>query len=434
MNSRYKLNCRNKLAHVQSAFGIRVGNKIALTKNSLEISAFSLIEVILALGILSVALLIVFGILTPFIDRTGEVVESSNVNRITDRISAEIEQLSFQELINVLNQETGLFASREGDRLLLATDPELDTQLPEAERHYSITVSIVLLGLLLAVSTNILDAWGSSRDSLSTNAKARIILDTLSSDLESAILKNDQGVWLACDLLESTTNSGNWESAASQKPTGTASLQIDLEDPDLTANDYRFGVAGSWIRFFASPVDASESGDGGDVNAIAYQLIRRKPHSRSSELDVGYNLYRSVVRGDHTLEEVIEDEGYFIDAFDGASYEGQPGEIVAPRNDSSLLARNIVDFGIAFYENDDSGKLRPVYPLPSSSRSFRIPTDGTPTSTEIFVRILEEEGAKRLNAYERGLIPTEDPDFWWNTVNQFSTVYTQRVQFKGGAP
>ena len=34
-------------------------------------SAFSLIEVILALGILSVALLIVFGILTPFIDRTG---------------------------------------------------------------------------------------------------------------------------------------------------------------------------------------------------------------------------------------------------------------------------------------------------------------------------------------------------------------------------
>lgn len=141
MNSRYKLNCRNKLAHVQSAFGIRVGNKIALTKNSLEISAFSLIEVILALGILSVALLIVFGILTPFIDRTGEVVESSNVNRITDRISAEIEQLSFQELINVLNQETGLFASREGDRLLLATDPELDTQLPVAERHYSITLT-----------------------------------------------------------------------------------------------------------------------------------------------------------------------------------------------------------------------------------------------------------------------------------------------------
>jgi len=104
-------------------------------------SAFSLIEVILSLGILSVALLIVFGILTPFISQTGEVVEDNQINRITDRISSEIEQLSFQELINVLNQEIGLFASHEGDRLLLSTDTELDTRLPEADRHYSITLT-----------------------------------------------------------------------------------------------------------------------------------------------------------------------------------------------------------------------------------------------------------------------------------------------------
>ena len=293
-------------------------------------------------------------------------------------------------------------------------------------------VSVILLGLFLTVSTNILDAWGSSRDSLSSNAKARIILDTLSSDLESAILREDSGVWLACDVLETTTNSGRWESSTPQKPTGSASLQIDLEDPNLNANDYRFGVAGSWIRFLASPVDASESGDGGDVNAIAYQLIRRKPHSRSSDLDEGYHLYRSVVRADHTLDEVLEDEGYYIDAFDGPSYEGQAGEIVAPRNDSSLIARDVVDFGIAFYAPNATGRLEAIYPLTSSPTSFRIPQDGFPSSAEIFVRILEEEGAKRLNAYERGLIPTDDPDFWWNTVNEFSSVYTQRVQFKGG--
>jgi prepilin-type N-terminal cleavage/methylation domain-containing protein len=102
---------------------------------------FSLIEVLLSLGILSVAMLIIFAILTPFIAQTGEVIESSTVSRITDRISAEIEQLTFDELVAVLNQETGLFASRMGDQLVLSNDPELDTRLPEEDRYFAITLS-----------------------------------------------------------------------------------------------------------------------------------------------------------------------------------------------------------------------------------------------------------------------------------------------------
>ena len=92
------------------------------------------------MGILSVALLVVFGILTPFMERTGEVVEIDKAGRITDRIAAEIEQLDFQAVINVLNDETGLYASRTGDQLFLASDPELDTRLPEADRHYLISL------------------------------------------------------------------------------------------------------------------------------------------------------------------------------------------------------------------------------------------------------------------------------------------------------
>lgn len=295
------------------------------------------------------------------------------------------------------------------------------------------SVSVILLGLFLSVSTNILDAWGSSRDSLSSNATARIVLDTLAGDLESAIIRNGDGVWLACDLLETKNNSGRWESARNEKPTGTQSLQIDFENPALTSNDYRFGVAGSWVRFFASPVDASSTENGGDINAIAYQLIRRKPHSQASEAEESYNLYRSIVRADHTLSEAIEDSGYFIDQFDGASYEGQAGEILSPRNDSSLLARGVVDFGIVFYATDSLGNREVLFPKPAGPRIFRVPLETVPESAQVFVRILEEEGAKQLSAYERGLIPTGDPDFWWNSVNRYSTVYTCWIQFKGGS-
>ena len=118
-----------------------IAAKAAPTDKRITRSGFSLIEVLLSLGILSVALLIVFAILTPFVAQTGEVVETGNVNRITDRISAEIEQLSFNELVTVLNQDTGLFSSRKGDQLVLSNDPELETLLPEEDRYYSISLT-----------------------------------------------------------------------------------------------------------------------------------------------------------------------------------------------------------------------------------------------------------------------------------------------------
>ena len=105
-----------------------------------ESQAFTLIEVLLSLGILSVALLIVFGVLTPFLSQTGEVVETTTVNRIIDRIVAEVERLEFSELMGILNQNTSLYASQDGDRLALANDPQLDSRLPESERHFAITL------------------------------------------------------------------------------------------------------------------------------------------------------------------------------------------------------------------------------------------------------------------------------------------------------
>ena len=292
------------------------------------------------------------------------------------------------------------------------------------------SVSIVLMGLFLSVTTNILDAWGQSRDSLSSNAKARIILNTLSTDLESAIFRNDRGVWLACDILETTTNSGHWNTAANQKPSNETSLLVDTENEDLDSDDYRFGVGGSWIRFFASAADASVSGSFGDVNAVAYQMIRREPRSRSSTADESYNLYRSIVRSDYTMQEVAEDQGFFIDQFEGEEFEGQAGEIISPRNDASLIARDVVDLGAVFYRRDSSNRNQVLFPKQGGPKQIRIPLDGIPTSVDIFVRILNEEGAKRINAYERGLIPTTDPDFWWNTVEQFSTVYSKRIYFQ----
>ncbi len=106
-----------------------------------RIGGFSLIEVILALGILSVALLIVFGIFTPFLYRTGEVIEYGNVDRVADLISTEIQFLEYEEVISILNQQVRLMANRSGDTVVSSTDPQLEQKLPEADRFYAIRLT-----------------------------------------------------------------------------------------------------------------------------------------------------------------------------------------------------------------------------------------------------------------------------------------------------
>lgn len=106
-----------------------------------RIKGFSLIEVILALGILSVALLIVFGIFTPFLSRTGEVIEYGKVERVADLISSEIQTLEFEEVISILNRQVRLLANRSGDTVVSSDDPQLEQKLPEADRYYAIRLT-----------------------------------------------------------------------------------------------------------------------------------------------------------------------------------------------------------------------------------------------------------------------------------------------------
>ena len=106
-----------------------------------RIEGFSLIEVILALGILSIALLIVFGIFTPFLYRTGEVIEYGKVDRVADLISTEIQSLEYEEVVSILNQQVRLFANRSGDTLVSSADPQLEQELPEADRFYAISLT-----------------------------------------------------------------------------------------------------------------------------------------------------------------------------------------------------------------------------------------------------------------------------------------------------
>ena len=151
----------------------------------MRVKGFSLIEVILALGILSVALLIVFGIFTPFLNRTGEVIAYGNVDRVADLVSTQIQSLEYDEVVSILNQQVLLFASRSGDTLVSDADPQLEQKLPEADRHFAISL------------TRNLDLSPAARDGTAGFVAFRIRIERMIRSPDGQLLDNQLDTNLA---------------------------------------------------------------------------------------------------------------------------------------------------------------------------------------------------------------------------------------------
>lgn len=273
---------------------------------------------------------------------------------------------------------------------------------------------------------------------LDRSARARLTLDLLANDLQSIILRRDNNNWLAIDILSDTRNTTHWQSAAGEKPAKSSLiLQPDADTTSGMINpaDYRFGVAGAWLRFITTAEDRSLFSGGksvpGDVNAIAYQIIRRPLPSLSALSDgtnagnAGYQLHRSIVRADATF-----DEGYAVENYKGASDLGKPGEIKSPRLDS-VVCDQVIDMGVLLYQINERGKLVQGFPerdpsLPplESPLQYRAPRDGVPTCLEVIVRIMSIQGAHKLRQIEQN---HASPEKWWRLADRESRVYSRTI-------
>ncbi|MFO1484976.1 MAG: hypothetical protein U1F71_16560 [Verrucomicrobiaceae bacterium] len=304
----------------------------------------------------------------------------------------------------------------------------------------SVSTALALL-LLLSLSMAVMDVTHQGRrlsDHLDRGARVRLMTSLLVSDLQSAIVRQDGNTWLAIDILAKTDNSGSWVNAAGQKP-AEASLQLDPREKDekgrewANPEDYRFGVGGMWLRFITTAADRDVFTDGkpvsGDVNAVSYQLIRRAMPSAgfiNDDANASYQLFRSIVRSDHTFE-----NGYVVDAYDsGSAQQGEPGEMKSPSPDS-MLCDNIIDFGIIIHEWSDDGRIVQGFPMRHESlpplkdkNRYRVPQDGVPAMIEVMVRVLSASGARELRGLETQGI---SPEQWWQIARRESRVYSRSV-------
>lgn len=311
------------------------------------------------------------------------------------------------------------------------------------ELMVAVTITLILAGVMVVVTTGTLNLWRRAQDNFTTTAQARIALDFLERDLHSALFRPTGQTWLAVDVINSAGALANhgWLTTSASKPGTSDSLRclpdnVDGFVPTIAAA--RFGLSGVWFRFIGVSLDSA----GSIPVAVSYQIARR-PVSGSivstTTADIRYGLFRSAVSTANTFG-----SGYDLTSSAYTSTSSTPGSSRAAStltnpNTADLLATNVVDFGVWFYSRNAAGALTMIYPNGATDTTHVATTAAAfPAVADVMVRVLTEEGAKLLDAMENsgGAVtrPSDyatDAEWWWAVVEAHSSVVVRRIEIKG---
>lgn len=261
-------------------------------------------------------------------------------------------------------------------------------------------ITIIMIGLVIQITSDVLRIWNRSMGKLSANAEARITMELLSTDLESALFVDNGQQWMRVEHVPS-----NIGSPAVGQTVG--------------------------LKLFASALDNPDSQ--GNICAVAYRLAHEPAYSTASS--ESFVLFRAIEGSEQTFEELLSASD------DGPQKELTGGfwgtaSITDPDN---YLAGNIVDFKIYMYGKDADGNATL---LNDANQDGEIDQDyfygGTgesdevPTSAEIFLTVVSDEGMEILAAFAdpdiRGAgTGFESPD---EVIRQHGEVFRRRVEFQ----
>lgn len=326
-------------------------------------------------------------------------------------------------------------------------------------------ITAVLAGFIVVTLSNVSGFWSRTSGKLSAEAQGRLVLDQVALDLQSALYRDDGNTWLAATIPTNTSNTVSlWDNTGTVgnavKPANNAGSLQGIATGNLA--DARFGVAGTWLRFFtvkrgsnpaASNATTTATSTSAPV-AVAYQIVRRRTTANTVNPDRRYLLHRSEVRPAalSTTQGGTLQAGFDIvaTAYQPTAVSTQvagPAEIRYPTI-NSVLAENVIDFGVRLHVYEPNATtggldLRQIFPETASdlTHTATLPprvkgTDGKfvncfPEVADVMVRILTDDGARTLAQFEAGRITappgTSQQQFWWELARANSQVFTRRI-------
>ena len=178
-------------------------------------------------------------------------------------------------------------------------------------------VMAILTGLVIQITSEVLRVWNRSSGKLTTNAEARIAMDFLTQDLETAVFRNNNMTWLESE-------------------------QVPLDDPFGSGSSFKT----TELKLF-SPAQDRPSGPG-DICGISYLLRYSDPITGAESGDERtFILYRNVIDPETTFKDLMGKDNQ--ESLNNTQWSDD-STIDSGRN---FLVSNIIDFRVDFYVEDD---------------------------------------------------------------------------------
>jgi prepilin-type N-terminal cleavage/methylation domain-containing protein len=358
----------------------------------------------------------------------------------------------------------------------------------------AVAVTAVLSGMLLLISTEVLETQEQSSEELERQQIAHFVLDQIQEDLQCALFRNDGNIWMAISFLKKEDNSGEWISSINDKPYQESFRIVESEwtgdslGKDNSDNlgqgpfeESRFGIAGAWLRFFTqSPELDRDAKNNGAARAISYQIVRYGLSS-SPDSSKRYHLFRSDVSAKNTflagynLDPELDEagKGYGKNASTRSLDDKDPNtpripslivNPIIPENSqynptAFSLSSNIIDFGIRAYHLEKnsfgSGDYFQIFPsidvmtpgtifqepyfATSHPNYHKISVNGAASPTfylfpdvvDVMIRVISQDGARILEDFEEGRLPETEAMSWWSIAEEHSKVYFRRIKIYG---
>ena len=263
-------------------------------------------------------------------------------------------------------------------------------------------IMVILVGLVIQITSQVLNVWTKSSGRLSAIAQARIAMDLITQDLETAVFRNNGLQWIRSE-----------------------------NDQISTLGDTTDTVA---LRLFSPALDRPTGP--GDICAIAYQLKYANPITGSeasgSPDDRLFVLYRLVADPSTTFNSLMGSGAQ--DALPDKNATNWGASSIAGTSGDNFLVSNIARFEIEFHVVDDGDVSTPtlvagdtiyggtgatVGPQSSLADHFKQPL----AYAEVRLTVLSDEGAAILQNL------TRFPEGLSDVILEHGQVFTRRVYF-----
>lgn len=273
-------------------------------------------------------------------------------------------------------------------------------------------IMVILVGLVIQITSEVLKVWNRSSGKLAANAEARIAMDLLTQDLETAVFRNNGQQWLRVEAPRDTEESGG----------------------SLYTNQT---VA---LKLFSPALDRDQSVPG-DICAIGYRLAFKESYADGENV---YALYRKIVDPQTTFNSYMGSSSdpsspqSSLGASSGADWSEFGGGSIT--DSANYLASNIVEFKVLLYENDgvstnldpvngdEDGNVDKTYAYGGVADGAQVLGSFPLVYADIILTVISDEGLELLQRFDTngafgGYSSSAD------IVREFGEVFTRRVNF-----